>query len=79
MSNVVKLNAKKVQRAMCNHKNEHNEFDYHMAHNGLCFCLKCGMCMNSKIEYHPGFQYSERDIVRLAYNANELKKFAGRL
>lgn len=79
MSNVVQLNAKKVQRAMCNHKNEHNEFDYHMAHNGLCFCLKCGMCMNSRIENYPGFEYTKVDRDRLIKNANETKKFAGRL
>ena len=76
---VVKLNAKQVARAMCDHKGEHGEFSYKMAHNGLCFCLKCGQCMNSKIEYYHGFEYNKKDLERLAYNANEIKKFAGRL
>ena len=79
MNNVKAFTDKKLERATCSHKNTNNEFDYHMTHNGLCFCVKCGMCMNSRIENYPGFQYTKADRDRLIKNANENSKFAGRL
>jgi hypothetical protein len=79
MSNVKAFTGKKLQRATCDHKNQFGEFDYHMAHNGLCFCVKCGMCMNSRIENYKGFEYNKADRERLIKNANETRKFAGRL
>jgi hypothetical protein len=43
-----------IKHAECSHKKD-DKWDYWRANSGLCWCNKCGMCLNGRWEHAPGF------------------------
>ena len=53
-----------IKYAKCNHKRDDGEWDYWRADSGLCWCNKCGMCLNGRYESASDFHERPRISLR---------------